>query len=183
MADDPSPTPMVLVVMGVSGSGKSTVAALLAQRLGWAFADGDALHGPGNIAKMQAGLALEDADRTPWLAAIAAWIDRHLAEGRSGVIVCSALKRAYRDDLVRGRSCVRIVHLSGDRALIAARIAARLGHFMPAALLDSQFAALEPPGLDEAPIVVPITGTPEVVVAAIIDRLGIAAGRDTSRSD
>ncbi|WP_375410860.1 gluconokinase [uncultured Methylobacterium sp.] len=173
MADELSPT--VLVVMGVSGSGKSTVAALLAERLGWDFADGDTFHGPGNIAKMQAGIGLGDGDRTPWLAAIAAWIDRHLAEGRSGVIVCSALKRSYRGALVRDRPAVRIVYLSGEPALIAERLSRRLGHFMPATLLESQFAALEPPGPEERPITVSVAHGPTLVVEAILDQLGYAA--------
>jgi gluconokinase len=170
MADDLPPT--VLVVMGVSGSGKSTVAALLAERLGWDFADGDAFHGPDNIAKMQAGIGLVDGDRTLWLAAIAAWIDRHLAEGRPGVIVCSALKRSYRGALVRDRSAVRIVYLSGEPSLIAERLSGRLGHFMPASLLDSQFAALEPPGPEERPITVTVSHSPALVVEAILDQLG-----------
>lgn len=174
MADEPSPTPLVLVVMGVSGSGKSTIAALLAERLGWDFADGDTFHSPGSIAKMQAGIGLGDGDRTPWLAAIAAWIDGRLAEGRSGVIVCSALKRSYRDALVRDRSAVRIVYLRGEPSLIADRLSGRLGHFMPAILLDSQFAALEPPGPAERPITVTVAHSPTLIVDAILDQLGHA---------
>lgn len=174
MADEPSRTPLVLVVMGVSGSGKSTVAALLAERLGCDFTDGDSFHGPDNIAKMQGGIELADGDRTPWLAAIAAWIDRHLAEGRSGVIVCSALKQSYRSALVRDRSSVRIVYLSGEPDLIAERLSGRLGHFMPAALLRSQFAILEPPGPEERPIVVTVAQTPARVVEAILDQLGLS---------
>lgn len=161
--------PTILMVMGVSGSGKSTVGTLLAQRLDWPFADGDDLHTPEHIAKMQAGRALNDADRAPWLAAIAAWIDERRA---GGVIVCSALKRAYRDAIVRGRPQVRIVYLQGSRALIAQRLRQRRGHFMPAGLLDSQFSALEEPGPDEAPITVGIEEGPDAIAASIAARLG-----------
>ncbi|KQP50761.1 gluconokinase [Methylobacterium sp. Leaf108] len=171
----PAAPARVLVVMGVSGCGKSTIAALLAQTLGWRFADGDAFHSDGNIARMRSGLGLGDAERAPWLAAIAAWIDRCLAEGRSGVIACSALRRAYRDALVRGRDSVLIVHLSGDRALIAARLGARRGHFMPPALLESQFADFEPPGPDENPIVAAVTESPDAMVEAILRELASRA--------
>ncbi|HUF96741.1 MAG TPA: gluconokinase [Ilumatobacter sp.] len=138
-------TPKVFVVMGVSGSGKSTVAAALAERLGCDLAEGDHLHPVENVAKMAAGQPLTDDDRWPWLATVADWIDARTAVG--GVVSCSALKRAYRDRL-RGDH-VTFVFLRGDRAAIAARLAARRDHFMPAALLDSQFAALEPPAADE----------------------------------
>jgi len=158
---------VILVVMGVAGSGKTTVARMLAERLGWRFQEGDALHPPGNVAKMSAGTPLTDDDRWPWLHAIAAVIDGWRAEGTSGIVTCSALKRAYREILVGGRADVRLVHLAGDKALIAARMAARKGHFMPTALLDSQFATLEPPGAEERPIVVDISPGVEVVVAEI----------------
>jgi len=153
--------------MGVAGSGKTTVAARLAERLGSAFQEGDALHPPANVAKMSAGTPLTDDDRWPWLHAIAAVIDGWRAEGASGIVTCSALKRAYRDILVGARPDVRIVHLAGDKALIAGRMAARKGHFMPTALLDSQFATLEPPGEEERAIVVDISPGVEVVVAEI----------------
>ncbi|GJD97217.1 gluconokinase [Methylobacterium iners] len=166
-ATAPHSPPRVAVVMGVSGSGKSTVAALVAERLGWVFADGDAFHTPGNIARMQAGLPLEDADRAPWLAALAAWIDARLRDGESGVLVCSALKRAYREVLTRGRPAVRIVYLEGDRTLIAGRLAGRQGHFMPGALLDSQFAILEPPGPAERALVVGIEAPPDTLADRI----------------
>lgn len=139
------PAPKTLLVMGVAGSGKSTLGAALAARLGWPFQDGDALHPPANVARMAAGLALTDQDRAPWLDAVAAWIADH----PEGVVACSALKRAY-----RMRLAARVIYLRGDRDLIAERLAARAGHFFAPALLDSQFAALEPPGPGEHPIVV-----------------------------
>ena len=132
--------------MGVSGSGKSTLGQALAERLGWPFQEGDDLHPPANIAKMHAGIPLVDADRAPWLAAIAAWIDGRIAAGGGGVITCSALKAGYRRTLIDGRPDVRLVFLDGSPALITQRLGARTGHFMPAELLDSQFATLERPG-------------------------------------
>jgi carbohydrate kinase (thermoresistant glucokinase family) len=158
---------MILVVMGVAGSGKTTIARTLAERLGWRFQEGDALHPPANVAKMSAGTPLTDDDRWPWLHAIAAVIDTWRAEGASGIVTCSALKRAYRDILIGQREDVRLVHLAGEKAVIAARMAARKGHFMPTALLDSQFATLEPPGTDENPIVVDIGPEPETIVQAL----------------
>jgi gluconokinase len=158
---------MILVLMGVSGCGKTTVARALAGQLGWAFQEGDALHPPANVAKMSAGTPLSDADRWPWLHAIAAVIDGWRARGENGIVTCSALKRAYREVLVGTRAEVRLVHLAGERAVIAGRLAARMGHFMPPGLLDSQFAALEPPGADENPIVVDVAGTPEQIVEDI----------------
>ena len=169
----------VLVVMGVSGSGKSTVAALIAERLGWIFVDGDSFHTPEHVAKMHAGLALDDEDRAPWLARIAVWIQQRLEAGESGVVVCSALRKAYRDVLTRGgRKAVRIVYLDGDKALIAGRLAQRHGHFMSPHLLDSQFATLEVPGPDERPIIVGIDDTPEGIADRVVARL--AAGSRTS---
>lgn len=155
---------MILVVMGVAGSGKTTIARTLAERLGWRFQEGDALHPPANVAKMSAGTPLTDDDRWPWLHAIAAVIDTWHAEGASGIVTCSALKRAYRDILIGPRTDVRLVHLAGEKALIAGRMAARKGHFMPTALLDSQFATLESPGADENPVVVDIAAEPEAIV-------------------
>jgi carbohydrate kinase (thermoresistant glucokinase family) len=154
----------VLVLMGVSGCGKTVVAERLVARLGWPFQEGDALHPPANVAKMHAGTPLTDDDRWPWLDAVAAWIDSRLAAGGNGIVTCSALKRAYRDRIIGARAGVRLVYLRGDRDLLAARIGARRGHFMPASLLDSQLATLEPPGADEHPIVVD--------VAAMLDDLG-----------
>ena len=162
----------VLVVMGVSGSGKSTVAALIAERLGWMFVDGDSFHSPEHVAKMHAGHALDDADRAPWLARIAVWIQHRLEAGESGVVVCSALRRAYRDILTHGSRRVRLVYLEGDKALIAGRLAARHGHFMSPYLLDSQFATLEAPGPDEHPIVVGIADRPDVIAERVVTQLG-----------
>ncbi|WP_232632019.1 gluconokinase [Methylobacterium sp. Leaf118] len=168
----PETAPPVIVVTGVSGSGKSTVAALLAAQLGLPFVDGDAFHTPDNVARMRGGQPLDDRARAPWLARIRDWIDARLTAGAGGVVACSALKRRYREALTGGRAAVRIVHLEGDRALIRDRIAGRQGHFMPAALLDSQFAALEPPGPDEDPIIVGIAEGPDAIVAAVATRLG-----------
>lgn len=166
--------PRVLLVMGVSGSGKSTVAAALAAHLGWTFADGDDFHAPEHIAKMHAGIPLTDADRAPWLARIGAWIAGRLESGEPAVVVCSALRRRYRDQLTGGNPAVRIVYLEGSRALIAERLAERAGHFMPPGLLDSQFATLEPPGPDENPVVVGIAESPERIAERVAAALGAA---------
>jgi gluconokinase len=169
----PTPLPVVLVVMGVSGSGKSTVAALLAGRLGWPFEEGDALHPPANVAKMHAGHPLTDEDRAPWLAKIADWVDARLDAGESGIITCSALKRAYRALIARRGSGVVFVFLNGSRETIAARLAARQGHFMPAGLLDSQIATLEPPGPGEPEIQVDVGPPPEAIAETILAALAI----------
>jgi gluconokinase len=161
---------VILLIMGVAGSGKTTIARALAERLGWAYQEGDALHPPANVAKMSAGTPLTDSDRWPWLHAIAAIIDAWRAEGRSGIITCSALKRAYRDILIGPRPDVRLVFLAGTKPLIAARMAARTGHFMPPTLLDSQLATLEPPGPDEDPIVIDIASPPEAIAADLAHR-------------
>jgi gluconokinase len=163
----------VLVVMGVSGSGKSTIASMLAHRLHWTYEDGDWFHPKANIEKMHHGEPLNDADRWPWLRAIADWIDVTRKAGGHGVVACSALKRAYRDILIGGRRDVRLVFLKGDRDLIAKRIAARADHFMPPELLDSQFKALEEPGPDEHPITVSVAPHPREIVEAIVKKLGI----------
>jgi gluconokinase len=160
---------MILIVAGVSGSGKTTVGALLAGRLGWQFADADAFHPAANVAKMAAGIPLTDADRQPWLHAITAWMDERIALGASAVVTCSALKRAYRDDLLRGRPQARMIFLSVDREEVARRLAARHGHFFPSGLLSSQFDALEPPQPDEPRVtVVPSGPDPQDTVTAII---------------
>jgi carbohydrate kinase (thermoresistant glucokinase family) len=140
---------MIVVVAGVSGSGKSTVGTLLAERLGWIFADGDGFHPAANVARMRAGLPLTDADREPWLDAITAWMDQQIAAGRSAVIACSALRRAYRARLLDGRPAARMVFLLISRGEGETRLTTRPGHFFPAALLDSQLETLEPPQPDE----------------------------------
>jgi len=156
-----------IVVMGVSGSGKTTIAALLADRLGWRLLEGDAFHPPANVAKMAAGTPLTDEDRWPWLRAIA----DAMGQGGDAVVACSALKRAYRDVLRSGRSDVRFVYLRGGRSVIAARLAVRQDHFMPSALLDSQLATLEEPMLDERAVVVDIEGSPEAIVERVLKEM------------
>ncbi len=158
----------LLVVMGVSGSGKSTVGAALAQRLGVPFADADDFHPPANIAKMSAGHPLDDEDRRPWLEAIGTWLAEQ--DERSGVISCSALKHAYRDRIRAHAARAYFVHLHGTRAVIARRQASRPGHFMPASLLDSQFATLEPLGADEAGIVLDVDQPVDAIVQQYVDR-------------
>jgi gluconokinase len=167
-------TPCALVVMGVSGSGKSTIAERLAARLGWRCEDGDKYHPPANVAKMSAGHPLTDEDRWPWLQAIADEIDRTCRQGERTVVACSALKRVYRDVLVHGRDDVRIVFLSGTQDLIAGRLAARKGHFMPPGLLTSQFGTLEPPQPAERPITVSIDAPIEAIVDDIIRQLRVS---------
>ncbi len=157
--------------MGVSGSGKTTVAALLASTLHWPFVEGDDLHTPDNVAKMRAGTPLNDADRAPWLARLAAAIDRLRQAGQGGVVTCSALHRAYRDVLIGPRPDVALVYLKGEHNILAQRMRARAHHFMPVTLLDSQLATLEAPGAEEHPIVLPITAPPSVTVQAIIAAL------------
>lgn len=163
--------PRVCVVMGVSGSGKTTVAAQLATVMNWPFVEGDDLHPEANVEKMRQGHPLTDEDRWPWLARIAAVIDGWRAAGSSGVLTCSALRRAYRDVLIGARTDVRLLYLRGGHDLIARRLAARHEHFMPAALLDSQFATLEEPSADEHPLVFDIDHGSSDLVAAIVDAL------------
>jgi gluconokinase len=161
-----------IVVMGVAGAGKSTVGELLAARLNCPFRDADSFHPAANIAKMSRGEALGDADRWPWLHAIAAWIAEHRAAGTTCVVTCSALKRAYRDIVTDKQSAdVRLVYLKGEFDLIDARLKARTGHFMPPGLLRSQFAALEEPGADEHAIMVPIDESPEEIAARVLKQL------------
>ena len=167
----PIERPTVVVVMGVAGSGKTTVARLLAETLGWHYQEGDALHPPENVAKMSGGTPLADADRIPWLNKIAARIDEWRAKGDSGVVTCSALKQAYRDIIIDGRPYVALVHLKGSRELIGRRMAARQGHFMPTALLDDQFATLQEPSPDEHAIAIDVSGTPFQIVDKIMQRL------------
>ncbi|WP_129573833.1 MULTISPECIES: gluconokinase [Sorangium] len=161
---------MIVVVMGVSGAGKTTVGVRLARELGWAFLDADDLHPAANVEKMRSGKPLDDRDRAPWLAALSARIRQLLDAGRDAVIACSALKAAYRAQLLVDPARMRLVHLTGDPALIAARLAARTDHFMPPGLLETQLAALEPP---EDAIRVDIGGTPEEIAAAVRRALGL----------
>jgi gluconokinase len=168
-----TPDPAVLIVMGVSGSGKSTIGTLLAMRLHWEFEDGDWFHPPANVEKMQRGIPLTDEDRGPWLRAIAKWIDSARANGGHGVIACSALKRRYRDALIGDRKDVRLIYLKGDEATIARRFATRHEHFMPLSLLHSQFEALEEPTEIENPIVVSIEPSPREIVSQILSKLNM----------
>ncbi|KIZ14470.1 gluconokinase [Streptomyces natalensis] len=154
-------TPQVIVVMGVAGTGKTTIGPLVAAALGVPYAEGDDFHPPANIAKMSAGIPLDDADRWPWLDALGAWA--HDRTGHGGVVSSSALKRAYRDRLRAAAPGIAFLHLTGDRALVESRMTGRTGHFMPTALLDSQFATLEPLGADEAGVEVDVSGTPEQI--------------------
>ena len=165
------PDPVILVVMGVAGVGKTTVARLLAQALQCDFLEGDKLHPAANVARMRGGTPLSDADRLPWLQRIAGAIDAWRARGRSGVVTCSALKRRYRDILIGSRPGVRLVYLEGSRELVRSRLASRKAHFMPAALLDSQFDDLEAPGPDEKPIIAAVDGPPAAIAQAILHRL------------
>jgi gluconokinase len=159
---------MFLVVMGVAGSGKTTLGQALGRRLGWEFRDADGFHPAANIAKMKAGTPLQDEDRWPWLRAIRSHMESEQAAGRSGIIACSALKETYRDTLGRGEPWVRFVHVNGSRDLIEGRMRAREGHFMPVSLLDSQFATLESPA---DAITLDISQSPEALVEEVLRRI------------
>ncbi len=163
--------PVIVVVMGVSGSGKTTIAALLAVALGCQFQEGDDLHPPENIEKMHSGTPLTDEDRMVWLRRIADEIDSWRAKGEAGVISCSALKRSYRDMIIGARPQVALVYLKGTYDLIRRRMAARHEHFMPVALLESQFATLEEPTAGEHPIIVDAGGSPTGIAFEIVRRL------------
>ncbi|SRR5258708_2457573 len=165
--------PSVIIVMGVSGSGKTTVASQLAHRLHWRFAEADSFHASANVAKMRDGIPLTDEDRRPWLDAIAAWIDAMRAAGEHCVVACSALKRSYRAKLAAGPRDVRFVYLKGDYGLVASRLNGRTGHYMPASLLQSQFDTLEEPDATENAIIVSIERPAEEIVAAIVGRLQV----------
>ena len=167
-----------VVVMGVSGCGKSTVGERLADRTGWPFLDADRLHPATNVAKMARGEPLTDADRWPWLDLVATWIAARREAGEPGIIGCSALKRSYRDRLRRADPDLRIAYLSGDREILVERLANRHGHFFPIQLLDSQLADLEPPTADERPIMVQIGQSPDAVVDAILAGVGVSAPPD-----
>jgi carbohydrate kinase (thermoresistant glucokinase family) len=170
---------LVIVLMGVSGCGKSTVGAELSRMLGWPFRDADSFHPPANIEKMRRGTPLTDADRAPWLDAIARWIDDRLARGAPGIVSCSALKHAYRRRIVGDRDRVGLVYLRGEIGTIEARMARRTGHFMPASLLASQFEALEEPRPEERPVVVSILEPPDRIAATIVAELDCVAARGT----
>jgi gluconokinase len=169
-----SQTPCALIVMGVSGSGKTTIGEKLAARLDWPYEDADQFHPASNVAKMSAGHPLTDEDRWPWLKAIAAEIDRVCDAGGRVVIGCSALKRAYRDILLHDRNDTRLVYLNGTQALIADRLGQRKGHFMPPGLLTSQFSTLEPPTSDEHPVTVSIDAAVETIVDDILRQLKLS---------
>lgn len=170
--DDTGIRPCVLICMGVSGSGKSTVAKLVDALLGWPFQEGDELHPKANIEKMRNNIPLTDEDRWPWLARCKEWIDGRVAADGAGLITCSALKRSYRDYLIAGRrEQVRLLYLRASRAILVERMRWRKHHFMPLSLLDSQLATLEEPGPDENPIVIDVEQTPEQMTREILDKL------------
>ncbi len=162
----------VLVIMGVSGCGKTTIADLLSRELGWTYRDGDEFHPKSNVEKMHSGTPLTDEDRWPWLKAIAAWIDEKRQAGAHAIVTCSALKKTYRDILIGPREDVGLIYLKGDEELIARRLARRKDHFMPKGLLRSQFQTLQEPGADEHPITVSIEPTPEEIIVTILAELG-----------
>ena len=174
---------MSLVVMGVSGSGKTTVATEVARRLGWEFTEGDDHHPAANVEKMRAGMPLDDDDRWPWLRELAAWIGRHEQEGRSCVLTCSALKRSYRDLLRDGHPSVWFAHVTADPELIRERIEHRTGHYMPASLLDSQLATLQPLGDDEPGARVSGAGSPPSVVDELLAALDAERGLHLSTQE
>jgi len=163
----------LVVVMGVSGSGKTTVARGIAAAMGWEFAEGDEFHSEANVAKMAAGQPLTDDDRWPWLRSIGAWLTQQEESGRNAVVTCSALRRVYRDLLREGRPDVRFCHVEADAALIKDRVEHRAGHYMPPSLLPSQLATLEPLEPDEPGVVVSVAGTPEAIVERALKALGL----------
>jgi gluconokinase len=186
MTPDGHPPTTTIIVMGVSGSGKSTVAEGLVERLGWEFAEGDDFHPPANVEKMRAGHPLDDEDRWPWLRTLAAWIGEHERAGRSVVVTCSALKRSYRDLLCDGHPSVWFAHVTADAALIRERLQHRTGHYMPASLLDSQLATLEPLQDDEPGARISGAGAPDDVVDSLLavldDERGLHLGTQEASS-
>jgi gluconokinase len=168
----------LVVVMGVSGSGKTTVARGIADRMHWAFAEGDSFHPPANVAKMRAGVPLTDEDRWPWLRRVGEWIDDQEAAGRSAVVTCSALRRVYRDVLREGRPHVRFCQVTAAPRLIEDRLQHRAGHYMPASLLGSQLATLEPLERDEPGVVVSGEATEAQVLAAALSALRLTPAVD-----
>jgi gluconokinase len=171
-----------IVLMGVAGSGKSSVMQVLARELGWPTLEGDTVHPPGNVAKMAAGEPLSDADRAPWLEAIASWIAEREGERSSSILTCSALRRSYRDVLRRGQPSVWFVHLVAPVEVLEARMRARRGHFMPPSMLASQLATLEPLAHDEPGSTVDATQPPESIADRIIAALALAWIRPQGRS-
>ncbi|MEO3811102.1 gluconokinase [Sphaerisporangium sp. B11E5] len=171
----------LLVVMGVSGSGKTTVGRALAARLGVPFADADDFHSPGNVAKMTAGIPLQDADRLPWLRRVGAWLAGRAGEG--GVVSCSALRRGYRDVLREAAPAAFFVHLHGDREVVRRRVTGRTGHFMPASLVDSQYAALEPLGPDENGVVLDFSRQVDRLVEDYLAATGTTPPNETDKPD
>jgi gluconokinase len=170
-----APKPQAIIVMGVSGSGKSTVAEILAERLGWEMMEGDRLHPPENVEKMRSGVPLDDADRWPWLDRIGEQLKSWAALGRSGVLTCSALKRAYRARILAARPDTRFVYLKGSEELIRSRVEGRRHEYMPASLLKSQFAALEEPDPSEAVLTIDAADAPEVEAGKAMAALGLQA--------
>jgi gluconokinase len=166
--------PQVLVLMGVSGSGKSTIALELHHVLGWPFQEGDDLHPAANVEKMRSGRPLDDNDRLPWLQAVAGWIDRQLAAHQPGIITCSNLKRAYRDITIGSRRGVTLVYVKADEQLIRPRILGRVHRYFPPSLLASQFKILEEPGEDERPITISVHGTVAETVLDLLRRMALA---------
>jgi gluconokinase len=163
--------PPAVLLMGVSGTGKTTIGVRVAARLGLPFLDADDLHSPASVRKMRAGMPLTDADRGPWLEAVAAEVAGAISADHGIVVACSALKRAYRDLLRAAAPTLRVVHLTGSPSLVRRRLEARTGHFMPPSLLDSQLETLEPPAADEDPLVLDIETPPDELVATIVERL------------
>jgi len=169
--DQPPTSTITVVVMGVSGSGKTTVARGMADALGWPFAEGDDFHPPANVVKMSSGTPLTDEDRAPWLEAVARWIGEQEAAGRNAIVTCSALQRAYRDVLRRDNPSVWFVHVSSSPVALKHRLETRSGHYMPASLLASQLVTLEPLEADEPGVTVGGEGSPDEVAGRALDAL------------